>query len=163
MGGLASSTIEKASEGIGQFPTRPRHRRNRILGWRHIGPFLHRRPSKSFGCRPLASLIALFNDWSVSIREQNAARLVGNRHVAILWEDMMKRFDILGALLIVSGLSIAAPADATTTQRCRNAQGRFIACPPPARSAAGALPAGITRDRNGRCHGAHGRFVACPH
>lgn len=73
----------------------------------------------------------------------------------------MKRFAILGALLLVSGLTVAGSADATT-QRCRNAQGRFIACPPPAH-AAGALPAGITRDRNGRCHGAHGRFVPCPH
>ena len=90
-------------------------------------------------------------------------------HVALNWEDAMKRFALFGTAMLVSGLWLAAPAEATT-QRCRNPQGHFIACPPPAHAAAGApahaaagaLPAGVTRDRNGRCHGAHGRFVPCP-
>lgn len=64
----------------------------------------------------------------------------------------MKQLALIGTVLAV----LATPATAATT-RCRNAQGRFIAC-----AHAPAAPAGgITRDANGRCRQA-GKFVKCP-
>ena len=116
------------------------------------------RTSLSSGGAHVRGLTADQNGPRTRTGAQHAPRI---RQVTLTQEDLMNRFARFGAAILVSGLWLAVPANATT-QRCRNAQGRFIACPPPAHVTTSVLPAGVTRDRNGRCHGAHGRFVPCP-
>jgi hypothetical protein len=54
------------------------------------------------------------------------------RHLAFVGENAIKRFVLLGAAMLVSGVWFVGSAGAASRQRCSNADARFIACPPPA-------------------------------
>jgi len=66
---------------------------------------------------------------------------------------------------LIIALAAAALLTAPTYagKACRDAQGKFIKCPP---AAATAAAPGVTKDKNGKCHVASGpkkgAFVKCP-
>jgi hypothetical protein len=101
------------------------------------------------------------------MKSQHSSRGAISTLISVLRESTqrripMTRFLFIGATIVGAGLWLAAPAN-SETQRCRNAQGHFIACPPahPATTPAPTTTAAAARPATQRCRNAQGHFIAC--